>query len=50
MMSKAEAYRDKARECEENAKKTRESVIKERLIELAQQWRVLAEHEEKKAR
>jgi hypothetical protein len=48
--SKAEEYRAKARECEENAEKTRDSVIKQRLIELAQQWRTLAAHEEKNAR
>jgi hypothetical protein len=46
----AEEYRAKARECEENAEKTRDSVIKQRLIELAQQWRTLAAHEEKNAR
>jgi hypothetical protein len=39
--SKAEEYRAKARECEENAEKTRDSVMKQRLIELAQQWRTL---------
>jgi hypothetical protein len=47
MTSKAEEYRARARECQETAEKARDSEIKQRLIELAQQWRTLAAYEEK---
>jgi hypothetical protein len=44
---KAEEYRAKARECEERAEQTRDSSIKQRLIEIAQKWRRMADHLEK---
>ena len=50
MVTQAEQYRAKAKECEVLAEKTREPFVKQQLIELAQQWRVLAVHDEKNAR
>jgi hypothetical protein len=45
--SKAEEYRAKARECEENAAQTRDPFIKQQFINTAQQWRDMAAYEEK---
>jgi hypothetical protein len=42
-----EEYRAKARECEERAEQTR--VIKKELLEIAQKWRRMAAHVEKRA-
>ena len=47
--SKAETYRAKARECEERADQSRDPFIKQQLIEIAQKWRTMADHEEKHA-
>jgi hypothetical protein len=48
--TKAEEYRAKARECEERAAQTRDSFIKEQLLEVAKEWQQMAEHEEKRSR
>jgi hypothetical protein len=45
MTSKADGYRDKARECEERAGQTLDSLIKQQLIELAQKWHTIAAYE-----
>jgi hypothetical protein len=50
MTSKAEEYRALARECEETAETARDPEIKQRLIELAQQWRTFAAYEESRLR
>ena len=50
VMTKAEEYSAKARECEERAAQTRDPVIKQQLIEIAQQWRTMAAYEEKYTR
>jgi hypothetical protein len=47
---KAEEYRAKARECEENAAQTRDPFVKQQFINTAQQWRDMAAYEEKYAR
>jgi hypothetical protein len=44
---KADEYRAKARECEELAEQTRNSLIKEQLLDVAKQWRHMADHLEK---
>ena len=46
-MTKAEEYRDKARECEEHAERTGGSF---KLHEVAKKWRLMADHEEKRSR
>jgi hypothetical protein len=43
-------YRAKARECEERAEQTRDHFIKKELLEIAQKWRRMAAHVEKRAR
>jgi hypothetical protein len=48
--SKADEYRAKARECEEDAKQTRDSYLKEQFLKIAQQWRDMAAYEEKRWR
>jgi hypothetical protein len=48
--SKADEYRAKARECEALAEWTRESFIKEQLLEVAQKWRHIAAYEEEHSR
>ena len=45
-----EEYRAKARECEERAEQTRDPFIKKELLEIAQKWRRMAAHVEKRAR
>jgi hypothetical protein len=45
-----EEYRAKARECEERAEQTRDPFIKKELLEIAQKWRGMAAHVEKRAR
>jgi len=50
VISKAEEYRAKARECEEGAQQTRDSFIKEQFIEVAKKWRDMAAYEEKHRR
>ena len=45
--TKAEEYRAKARECEELAEQTRDSFIKEQILDVAKQWRHMAAYEEK---
>ena len=45
--SKADEYRAKARECEELAEQTRNSFIKEQILDVAKQWRHMAAYEEK---
>jgi hypothetical protein len=44
---KADEYRAKVRECEELAERTRDSLIKEHLLDVAKQWRQMAAYEEK---
>ena len=46
----AEEYRAKAKECEQLADRTRDPLIKQRLLELAKHWRTLAEYQEKHTR
>jgi hypothetical protein len=48
--SKAEEYRAKAGECEERAEQTRDSFIRQQLLEIAQKWRHMADHLEKYSR
>jgi hypothetical protein len=50
MTLKADEYRARARKCDERAAQTRDPVIKQQLIEIAQQWRTMAANEEKYAR
>jgi hypothetical protein len=50
LTSEAERYRAKARECEERAEQTRDSFIKEQLLEIAKAWRNIAAYEEKHSR
>lgn len=49
MTSKAEEYRAKARECEERAEGTADPFLKKQLLEIALQWRQMADHQEKRA-
>jgi hypothetical protein len=44
--SKADEYRAKASEAEQLAEQTVDSVIKEKLFKIAQQWRDMAAYEE----
>ena len=44
---KSAEYRANARECEDLAEKTRDSLIRQQLFNVAQQWRHMAEHLEK---
>jgi hypothetical protein len=44
VVTQADEYHAKAKECEERAERTVDPLIKQRLIELAQQWRALAVH------
>ena len=48
--STAEAYRAKARECEERAAQMPDSYVKEQLLEIAKKWRTMAAFEEKHGR
>jgi hypothetical protein len=48
--AKADEYLAKARECEERAEQTRDSFIKQQLLEIAQKWRVMVAHQEKQSR
>ena len=50
MVTKAEEYRLKAKECEERADRTRDVFIKQQLLVLAKHWRTLAEYQEKHTR
>ncbi len=50
MATKAEDYRAKARECEERAAQTRDSFIKQQMLEIAEKWRQMADYEEKHPR
>jgi hypothetical protein len=45
--SKADEYRDKARECEELAQATRDQFIQQQMLEIAEKWRTMAAFEEK---
>jgi hypothetical protein len=45
--SKADEYRAKAREAEQLAERTKDSVIKEQALKIAEQWRYMAAFEEK---
>jgi hypothetical protein len=45
--TRAEEYRAKALECEERAEQTRDSLIKQELLAIAQKWRHMADHAEK---
>jgi hypothetical protein len=46
--SKAEEYRAKAREAEQLAERTNDSVIKEQALKIAEQWQYMADYEEKR--
>jgi hypothetical protein len=50
VVTKAEEYRLKAKECEERADRTRDVFVKQQLLELAKHWRTLAEYQEKHTR
>jgi hypothetical protein len=50
VISKAEEYRAKARECEERAEQASDSTTKQHLIEIAVKWRSLADHAENNPR
>jgi hypothetical protein len=45
--SKADEYRDKARECEELAQVAREPLVQQQILEIAEKWRTMAAFEEK---
>ena len=45
--SKADEYRDKARECEELAQGARDPFIQQQMLEVAEKWRTMAAFEEK---
>jgi hypothetical protein len=45
--SKADEYRDKARECEERARVTRDPFIQQQILEIGEKWRTMAAFEEK---
>jgi hypothetical protein len=47
---KAEEYRAKARECEERAAQTRDSSLKQQMLEIAKTWRQMADFEENRNR
>jgi hypothetical protein len=49
-VTKAEEYRAKARECEERAAQTRDSFIKQQMLEVAAKWQQMADYEEKRSR
>jgi hypothetical protein len=49
-VTKADEYRAKARECEERAEQTRDSFIKQQMLEIAAKWRQMAHYEEKRTR
>jgi hypothetical protein len=48
--SKSAEYRAKARECEDMAQGTRDSHIKQQMLEIAEKWRTMAAYEEKYGR
>ena len=45
--SKADEYRDKARECEELAHVARDPLVQQQILEIAEKWRTMAAFEEK---
>ena len=45
--SKADEYRDKARECEELAQGASNPFIQQQILEIAERWRTMAAFEEK---
>ena len=40
--SKADEYRDKARECEELAQVARDPLVQQQILEIAEKWRTMA--------
>jgi hypothetical protein len=50
LTSKADEYRARARECEDLAEKTRDSLVRQQLLEIAQKWRTMADQLEKYSR
>ena len=50
MTRRAEEFRVKACECEELAERTHDEVTKDQLLAVAQQWRELADQEERATR
>jgi hypothetical protein len=46
-MTRAEAYRRRAKEAEEQANKTHNSVTKQGFLDVARQWREMAEQAER---
>jgi hypothetical protein len=46
--SKADEYWARAREAEQLAEQTADSVIKEQALRIAEQWRYMADYEEKR--
>jgi hypothetical protein len=48
--NKADEYRAKAREAEQLAEQTTESVIKQQAFKIAEHWRYMADYEEKRGR
>jgi hypothetical protein len=49
-MTRAEEYRQRAKEAEENAKRTNNPDTKEGFLELARKWRQMAEEAERGGR
>jgi hypothetical protein len=45
--SKADEYRDKARECEKLAQAAGDPFIQQQILEIAEKWRTMAAFEEK---
>jgi hypothetical protein len=50
MMTKADEYIAKARECEERAEHVRDPFLKQQMLEIAQKWRAMAAYGKKFAR
>jgi hypothetical protein len=46
-MTRAEEYRKRAKEAEEQANKTRDAATKQGFLEIARQYREMAEHAER---
>jgi hypothetical protein len=45
--SKADEYRDKARECKELAQVARDPLVQQQILEIAEKWRTMAAFDEK---
>lgn len=46
-MTRADYFREKAKEAEQKAEEAKDSDVKERFLELARQWRTMADQSER---